>query len=50
MLLAGIRVSQMELGKRVDERGLAAGRAEKPSPLDLALFTASLKVAWEAEE
>ena len=40
----------MELGKRVDERGMAAGRAETPAPLDLALFTASLKVAWEAGE
>ena len=50
LLLAGIRASQTELGKRVDERGLAAGRAETPAPLDLALFTASLKVAWEAGE
>ena len=50
LLLAGIRASQMELGKRVDERGMAAGRAETPAPLDLALFTASLKVAWEAGE
>ena len=50
LLLAEIRISQTELGKRVDERGLAAGRAETPSPLDLALFTASLKVAWEAGE
>ncbi len=46
LLLAGIRASQTELGKRVDGRGLAAGRAETPAPLDLALFTASLKVAW----
>jgi len=50
LLLAGIRASQTELGKRVDERGMAAGRAETPEPLDLALFTASLKVAWEAGE
>ena len=50
LLLARIRISQTELGKRVDERGLAAGRAEIPAPLDLALFTASLKVAWEAGE
>jgi hypothetical protein len=50
LLLAGIRGSQAELGKRVDERGMAAGRAETPAPLDLALFTASLKVAWEAGE
>ncbi len=50
LLLAGIRASQTELGKRVDERGMAAGRAETPAPLDLALFTASLKVAWEAGE
>ena len=46
LLLAGIRASQTELGKRVDERGMAAGRAETPALLDLALFTASLKVAW----
>ncbi|RYE94792.1 MAG: transposase, partial [Oxalobacteraceae bacterium] len=50
LLLAGIRTSQMELGKRVDERGLAANRAETPAPLDLTLFTASLKVAWKAGE
>ena len=50
LLLAEIRASQTELGKRVDERGMAAGRAETPAPLDLALFTASLKVAWEAGE
>ncbi len=50
LLLAGIRASQTELGKRVDERGMAAGRAEAPAPLDLALFTASLKVAWEDGE
>ena len=46
LLLARIRAAQTELGKRVDERGMAAGRAETPAPLDLALFTASLKVAW----
>jgi hypothetical protein len=50
LLLAGMRASQAELGKRVDERGMAAGRADTPAPLDLALFTASLKVAWEAGE
>ncbi len=48
LLLAGIRASQVELGKRVDERGLAASRAETPAPLDLTLFTASLKEAWDA--
>ena len=46
LLLAGIRASQTELGQRVDERGMASGRAETLTPLDLALFTASLKVAW----
>ncbi len=50
LLLAGIRASQVELGRRVDERGLAASRAETPAPLDLTQFTASLKVAWEAGE
>ena len=50
LLLAGSRMSQTELGERVDERGMAAGRAEIPAPLDLALFKASLKIAWEAGE
>ncbi len=50
LLLARFRASQAELGKRVDERGLVAGRAETPAPLDLALFTASLKVAWADRE
>ena len=50
LLLARIRAAQMELGKRVDERGLAAGRAAAPAPIDLALFTASLEVAWEEGE
>ena len=50
LLLAEIRASQMELGRRVDERGMAAGRAKTSAPLDLALFTTSLKVAWEAGE
>ena len=50
LFLAEIRGAQAELGKRVDERGMAAGRAETPAPLDLSVFTASLKVAWEAGE
>jgi hypothetical protein len=50
LLLAGIRAAQTELGKRVDERGVAGGRAEAPVPIDLALFTASLKVAWAEGE
>ena len=50
LLMAGIRACQAELGKWVDERGMAAGRAETLAPLNLALFTASLKVAWEAGE
>ena len=50
LLIAGIRASQTELDKRVDERGTAAGRAEIPAPIDLALFTASLKIACEAGE
>ena len=50
LLLVEIRTLQMELGKRVDERGLAASRAETPAPLNLTLFTASLKVAWEVGE
>jgi hypothetical protein len=50
LLLAGIRSAQAELGKRVDERGMGAGRAEAPAPIDLAQFTASLKVAWAEGE
>ena len=38
LLLAGVRAAQMEMGKRVDERGMVAGRAETPAPLDLALL------------
>ncbi len=50
LLLAEIRSAQAELGRRVDERGLAAGRAEAPAPIDLTQFTASLKVAWSEGE
>ena len=50
LLLAAIRAAQADLGKRVDERGVAAGRSETPAPIDLAEFTASLKVTWEDEE
>ena len=50
LLLAGIRAAQAELGKRVDERGMGAARVDPPAPIDLAQFTASLKVAcWEGE-
>ena len=50
LLLARICIAQTELGKRLDERSMAAGRAETPAPLDLALFMASRQVAWEAGE
>ena len=49
-LLAEIRAAQAELGQRVDERGMSAGRSEPPAPIDLAQFTASLKVAWSEGE
>jgi len=46
LLLAAMRAAQAELGKRVDERGMGPGRSDAPAPIDLAQFTASLKVAW----
>ena len=50
LLLVEIRAAQGDLGKRVDERGMGAGRSEPPAPTDLAQFTASLKVAWSEGE
>jgi len=50
LLLAAIRAAQMELGKRVDERGMGASRGDTPAPIDLAQFTKSLKVAWSDGE
>ena len=50
LLLAAMRAAQADLGKRVDERGMGAGRGDAPAPIDLARFTASLKVAWSAGE
>ena len=50
LLLAEMRMSQAELGKRVDARGMGAGRGDAPAPIDLAQFTASLKVAWSEGE
>ena len=50
LLLAAMRAAQAELGQRVDERGMGAGRSVAPAPLDLARFTASLKVAWSEGE
>ena len=50
LLLAEMRAAQAELGKRVDARGMAAGRSDAPTPIDLAQFTASLKVAWSEGE
>jgi hypothetical protein len=50
LLLAEMRAAQAELGKRVDERGMGAGRGDGPAPIDLGRFTASLKVAWSAGE
>ena len=50
LLLATMRAAQAELGQRVDERGMGAGRGVAPAPIDLARFTASLKVAWSEGE
>ncbi len=50
LLLAEMRAAQSELGKRVDARGIGAGRCDAPAPIDLAQFTASLKVAWSEGE
>ena len=50
LLLAEMRAAQSELGKRVDARGMGAGRCDAPAPIDLAQFTASLKVAWSEGE
>ena len=50
LLLAAMRAAQAELGKRVDERGMGSGRGDAPAPVDLAQFTASLKVAWSEGE
>ena len=46
LLLAEMRAAQAELGKRVDARGMGAGRGDAPAPIGLAQFTASLRVAW----
>ena len=45
LLLAEMREAQAELGKRVDERGMGAGRGAVPAPVDLARFAAGLRVA-----
>ena len=50
LLLAETRAAQRDLGKRVDKRGMGAGRSEPPAPTDLAQLTASLKVAWSEGE
>ena len=50
LLLAAMRAAQADLGKRVDERGMGPGHGDTPAPIDLARFTASLKVAWSAGE
>ncbi|HEY0203619.1 MAG TPA: ISNCY family transposase, partial [Acetobacteraceae bacterium] len=39
LLLAEMRAAQSELGKRVDARGIGAGRCDAPAPIDLAQFT-----------
>ena len=49
-LLAAMHAAQAELDQRVDERGIGAGRGMAPAPIDLARFTASLKVAWSEGE
>ena len=50
LLQAAMRAAQAELGTRVDERGMGSGRGDAPAPIDLAQFTASLKVAWSEGE
>ena len=50
LLLVAMRAAQAELGKRVDERGMGPSRGDAPAPVDLAQFTASLKVAWSEGE
>lgn len=50
LLLAEMRAAQAELGERVDERGMGAGRGDGPAPVDLARFAASLRVAWSGGE
>ena len=50
LLLAAMRGAGAGLGKRVDERGMGPGRSNTPTPIDLARFTASLKVAWSEGE
>ena len=46
MLLAGIRTTQEDLGKPVDERCMGAEWSVPPAPGDLAQFMASLMVVW----
>jgi hypothetical protein len=49
LLLMEIREAQVELGRRVDRRGLSADQAD-PITVDLKGFAASLKTAWKAGE
>lgn len=48
VLLAEIRAAQVELGKRVDQRGKEP--VHEPIIVDLERFTASLKTAWREGE
>jgi hypothetical protein len=49
LLRAEMREAQVELGRRVDRRGLSADQAD-PVTIDLKGFAASLKTAWQAGE
>jgi hypothetical protein len=49
LLLGEIREAQVELGRRVDRRGLSPDQAD-PITVDLKSFAESLKTAWKAGE
>jgi len=46
----GVKLPVRSTGKRVNERGMAAGRSDPPAPIDLTQFMASLKMAWSEGE
>jgi len=49
VLIAEIRAAQVELGKRVDRRGLDSAREPEPTA-DLERFTTGLRIAWREGE
>jgi hypothetical protein len=48
-LIAEIRAAQVDLGKRVDRRGLDGAREPEPTA-DLERFTTGLRIAWREDE